>query len=202
VRLDSARTLYDSPRLRLDEECFTTPVGPVMRAVVHHPGAVAIIAQPAPGLLLLVRQYRYPVRRWTLEIPAGTRVPGEELLATAQRELGEEAGFAATRWTRLGAFIPSIGICDEELVVFRAEDLRPVPMQPDHGELVSPAVVRLAECPGLVADGSICDAKTLIALAVLGVTPFAAAPAGSTRGDVDAPSRSVVEAPPAREARR
>ncbi|MFM2092709.1 MAG: hypothetical protein RLZZ127_3198, partial [Planctomycetota bacterium] len=99
-------TRWSSPRFSLIEERWDTVDGAVRRPVVRHPGAVAIIAQPTPDTVLLVRQWRYAVRRWTVEIPAGTRVAGETALATAQRELAEEAGYRAARWTELGTIYP------------------------------------------------------------------------------------------------
>jgi ADP-ribose pyrophosphatase len=165
----SAQQLFASPRFVLVEETFATSDGPVVRPVIHHPGAVAVIAQPAPDRLVLVRQYRYPIRRWTLEIPAGTRVPGEAPEATAARELAEEAGYAAARLTELMRFHPAVGVSDEEMVLYRAEGLTPAAAAPDHGELVAREVVELAALPGLLAAGELSDAKTLIALALLGV---------------------------------
>ena len=115
-----------------------------------------------------MRQYRYPIRRVTWEIPAGTRVPGEDPRATARRELQEEAGFQASELTELCRCFPAVGVSDEELIIYRAAGLSPVPTAPEHGELVSPEVVALRDLPRLVADGRICDAKTLIAMALLG----------------------------------
>lgn len=164
----AADELYASERLRFVVERFATPDGEVVRPAVHHPGAVAVLAVPAPGHLLLVRQYRYPIRRWTLELPAGTRVVGEEPLATARRELAEEAGYAAARWSEVLRFLPTAGLTDEEMIIYRADDLRPCAGTPDHGELVSPQIVPFAELAARRADGSICDAKTLLAMTLLG----------------------------------
>lgn len=158
------------------EETFATSDGEVVRPVIHHPGAVAILAQPAPDTLLLVRQYRYPVRRWTLEIPAGTRVPGEAAEATAARELQEEAGFRAASLEELTRFLPAVGVSDEELIIYRATGLTETATAPEHGELVAREVVALGRLPALLADGLICDAKTLLALALLGLPVTAALP--------------------------
>jgi len=169
VRLLAAETLFASDRFALARERFLTPDGEVERPVIHHPGAVAVIAQPDAHSLILVRQYRYPIRRETWEIPAGTRVPGEAPAATARRELQEEAGFSASTFTEICRFFPAVGVSDEELIVYRADGLAQVPAAPEPGELVSPDVVALRELPALVADGRICDAKTLIAMALLGL---------------------------------
>ncbi|MBA3936347.1 MAG: NUDIX hydrolase [Planctomycetes bacterium] len=169
ARFTSARTIFASPRFALMEETFATSDGAVVRPVIHHPGAVAILAQPTPDTLLLVRQYRYPIRRWTLEIPAGTRVPGEAPEATAARELQEEAGFSAAHLEELTRFLPAVGVSDEELIIYRATGLSEIAAAPEHGELVAREVVALGRVPALLAEGLICDAKTLFALVLIGL---------------------------------
>lgn len=170
--LTGSRSLWRSARFALASEAFATVDGPVERPVIHHPGAVAIIAQPQPDHLVLVRQFRYPVRRWTLEIPAGTRVPGEPPEVTAARELREEAGLATTQLIEVTRFFPAIGVSNEELIIYRALALTEVPAAPEHGELVVREVVALADLPRLHREGLICDAKTLIAASLLGVALF------------------------------
>ena len=120
--------------------------------------------------MVLVRQFRYPIRRWTLEIPAGTRVLGEPPAVTANRELREEAGFSATRLVEVMRFFAAVGVSDEELILYRAFGLSDVPPAPEHGELVAREIVALADLPVLRQQGMICDAKTLIACALLGLT--------------------------------
>lgn len=169
VRLLSAEPRFVHPRLTLAVETFATPDGEVQRPIIHHPGAVAVIAQPEPGTLMLVRQYRYAIRRETLEVPAGTREPGEDPAVTAGRELIEEAGLRAEHLHELLRFLPAPGVSDEETILYRAEGLTPVPTARETGELVHPEIVVLSDCARLCADGLICDAKTLIALTLLGV---------------------------------
>ncbi len=169
------RSLWASPRFSLAAESFATDDGAVERQTIHHPGAVAVIAQPDLASLVLVRQFRYAVRRWTLEIPAGTRVPGEPPWVTAARELQEEAGLSATGFTELTRFFPAVGISDEELIIYRARGLGEVPPAPEHGELVSRVVVSVAELPARIRDGSICDAKTLLACGYFGITTLSPA---------------------------
>lgn len=165
----ASRTLHASARGTLAIESWGTVDGTVERPVLHHPGAVAIIAQPSAGSLLLVRQWRYALRAWTLEIPAGTRVSGEDPAATARRELAEEAGFLAERIDEVLRFWPAPGVSDEELIVYRAHGLAETAAHPDPGELVARQVVPFAELPALVRSGAIRDAKTLLALGLLGI---------------------------------
>ncbi|HVB41404.1 MAG TPA: NUDIX hydrolase [Streptosporangiaceae bacterium] len=110
------------------------------RAVVEHPGAVAVLAMDDAGQVLLIRQYRHPVGRLLWELPAGLRdVAGESLVKTAQRELLEEAGYLAADWQVLADIYTSPGISSERLRIFLARGLTHVPdaereYVPDHEE--------------------------------------------------------------------
>jgi len=167
--LRSSTGIWSSPRFALVEERWDTSDGPVARPAIHHPGAVVVLAEPEPGRVLLVRQWRYPVRRWTLEVPAGTRVPGEPPEASAARELAEEAGYAADRLIEIMRFFPALGVSDEEMIVYRAEGLHEAPGTRDHGELVERHLADRAALRAMALDGRICDGKTLLALALWGV---------------------------------
>jgi ADP-ribose pyrophosphatase len=105
------------------------PDGDVARRdVLEHPGAVAIVALDDAGRVLLIQQYRHPVERLLWEIPAGLRdVPGEPLVATGERELREETGYAARSWHVLADCYPSPGISTERVRVFLARGLAEVP---------------------------------------------------------------------------
>ena len=162
--------------LRLEVDRVREPLpgggfGPLSRReVVRHPGAVAVVARTAADEIVLVRQYRYAAGRTLLEIPAGTREPGEEPDATAVRELAEETGYRAASWRPLGSFFTAPGFCDEVIHLFLAEGLTPGAANPDPGEFVEPVPVSSSECRRLLAgeDGEdgrrIEDAKTLAAL--------------------------------------
>jgi 8-oxo-dGDP phosphatase len=100
----------------------------VGREAIEHPGAVGILAMDEAGQVLLIRQYRHPVGRQLWEIPAGLRdVAGEQPLATAKRELLEEAGYLAADWQVLADFFTSPGITSERLRVYLARGLTSVP---------------------------------------------------------------------------
>lgn len=134
-------TLVSGSVVRVRRDTVRMPDGASAdREVVEHPGAVAVVALDEAGQVLLIRQYRHPVGRLLWEIPAGLRdVAGEPLLATARRELLEEAGYLAARWQVLADFFSSPGISSERLRVFLARDLKRVPdaergYVPDHEE--------------------------------------------------------------------
>ncbi len=136
-----------------------------VREVVRHPGAVVIAAVDAEDKVVLVKQYRHPVGRWLLELPAGGLEPGEDPLAAARRELREEVGLEAKTWRPLGEFYSSPGYASELLHAFLATDLTPVPTQPDDDEeliVVRHPLRGLLDDPALIAD-----AKTLATLLLL-----------------------------------
>jgi ADP-ribose pyrophosphatase len=97
------------------------------RTVVLHPGAVAVVALDDDQRVLMIRQYRHPVQGKLWEIPAGLRdVPGEDLLAAAQRELAEEASYRASQWSVVADWYPSPGFSDERIRCFLARGLEEI----------------------------------------------------------------------------
>jgi 8-oxo-dGTP pyrophosphatase MutT (NUDIX family) len=145
---------------------FVDPDGtPFERDVVRHPGAVAMVAMTDADAVVLVRQYRPAVDRWLLEIPAGTRdVEGEPTEVTARRELAEEVGLAAGSLTLLTCCAITPGFCDEYSSVYLCTDLAPVPAdrQGTDERFMRIEEVPLARFDGLVDDGSIVDATTIL----------------------------------------
>jgi ADP-ribose pyrophosphatase len=111
-----------------------------------------------------VRQYRYPLGRHFLEIPAGKIDPGEDPLHTARRELKEECGYEAGQWQRLATIHPCIGYSNEAIELFLARDLTHVGHAPDDGEFLEVVPVVLAEALEWIRDGKITDQKTIIGL--------------------------------------
>ncbi|MBS3935008.1 MAG: NUDIX hydrolase [Sulfuritalea sp.] len=135
-----------------------------VREYVKHPGAVVVIAVLDNGKLLFERQYRHPLRRVFLEIPAGKIDPGEHILDTARRELREETGYQAKLWRHLGTLHPCIGYADERIEIFWAQGLSFIGAEPDHGEILEICEISLADALLAVRDGDITDAKSVAAL--------------------------------------
>ncbi len=133
-------------------------------AVVRHPGAAAIVALGADGKIAILRQWRHAVGGWLWEIPAGCRNEGEDWLACARRELGEEAGVAAARWDRLGSIVTIPSFCDERIELFLARDLSPGSGCLDHDEVITVTRVTLDEAFAMIARGDIVDAKSIAGL--------------------------------------
>ena len=95
----------------------------IQRAIVRHPGSAVMMAVDERGRTLLVQQFRLPAQTKMWELPAGRLDPGESPLDAAKRELKEETGYSAKRWTELVSFFPSPGFLGEKMTVFVAEDL-------------------------------------------------------------------------------
>ena len=132
--------------------------------VVEHPGSVAIAAMLGEREVLLVRQYRHPLRATMWEIPAGKCESGESPLEGALRELAEETGYRAARVELLASVAMTPGFCDEVLHLVLARDLTPGAQSLDEDERIEARTVTLDEAMAMVQRGEIADAKTLLAL--------------------------------------
>ncbi|MEY3201679.1 MAG: hypothetical protein RIR70_1229 [Pseudomonadota bacterium] len=135
-----------------------------VREYIKHPGAVAIVALTDAGQIVMEHQYRHPVGKVFLEIPAGKLDPAEPPLACAQRELLEETGYQAARWQHLGTIHPCIGYADEHIEIFLARSLTKTERQLDDGELLDVVELSFDGVLASVMQGAITDAKTISAL--------------------------------------
>lgn len=140
------------------------------REVVEHPGAVCVIAVLGADVLL-VRQYRTPVARVMLELPAGTldRMSDgsiEDPARAAPRELGEETGYDAATWRSLGRFWTAPGFTDELMHLYLATDLEPMEdyRGPDEDEVLDVVRMPWREAVEMAENGEIADAKTIVGL--------------------------------------
>jgi len=138
--------------------------------VVEHTGSFGIIALTSADEIVLVRQYRHPVRRMLWEIPAGTAETSEAPIRGALRELAEETGFRAARIRPLGSFFMTPGFCNEIMYFFAAEELTPGIQALDEDERIDVACFTLDRAWQLVREGKIADVKTLLALQWTGGT--------------------------------
>ncbi|MEQ1897973.1 MAG: NUDIX hydrolase [Vicinamibacterales bacterium] len=167
------RKVFEGRVFSVAVETITLPNGHRLDAeVVRHPRSVVIVPIDDEGRVILVRQYRHAVGRWLWELPAGSTNPGEDEHAAAARECHEEVGLVPSKLERLGAFFPTPGYCDEEMVFFRATGLRePGPGEADaHAdadEEIEPCAFTVAAAQALVASGEIADLKTVAGLALV-----------------------------------
>lgn len=157
--------VFDGVLLKVHRDEVRLPDGKTgVREYITHPGAVAIIAVLPDGRLIFERQFRYPLHRAFLEIPAGKIDPGETIEACARRELREETGYEAALWEHIGVMHPCIGYSNERIEVFLARELTHVGHQWDEGEFLELLSLSLDEVRSAVARGEITDGKTMTAL--------------------------------------
>jgi 8-oxo-dGTP pyrophosphatase MutT (NUDIX family) len=167
VETIDSKTVYEGPvaSVRIDRIRHADGTE-VERQIVAHPGAVAVVAHDDVHIYL-VRQPREAVGEdATLELPAGKLdVPGETPLDCARRELAEEVGLSAERWTELKRFYTSPGFAEEEVTVYLATALRWVEDRPEVDERIEVAPWPLDDLDGAIAESA--DAKSLIGLLML-----------------------------------
>jgi ADP-ribose pyrophosphatase len=138
------------------------------RELVRHPGAAAVVPILPDGRIVLVRQFRYPLGRETLEIPAGKLEPGEDPQECILRELQEEAGYKAGSIKHLSTICTAPGFTDEVIHLYEASQLQPSQLQPDDDEFLQVQVFTLEEIRQMIHSGEIEDAKTIVSLLLHG----------------------------------
>ncbi len=167
-RLREIRTgseeIFDGLILHVQRDTVALPNGnSAVREVIRHIGAVCVIPVLENGDVIIERQYRYPLDRIILEIPAGKLdAPDEDRLSAIQRELREETGYTAGSWTVLGDFHPAPAYSDEFITMYMARDLKKGDRHLDEDEFLDVYTVPLKELVEDVMAGRISDAKTQV----------------------------------------
>ena len=166
----SSRVAYDGKLFRVIAEEIREGNGKeAMREVVRHGGSTVILAVDGRKsrknpLVLIERQYRHAAQQYLYEIPAGKLEANEDRLAGAKRELQEETGYTAKKWSKLAKYYPSPGFLGEWMQVFLAEGLTPGKTSPDDDEWLELQMVPLKEVLRVIDAGKMQDGKTIIAV--------------------------------------
>ena len=134
------------------------------REIVEHPGSVGIIAITDDGHLVLVKQFRKPVEKTLLEIPAGKIEINEEPKETALRELYEETGYRAEKIEYLFEFYTSPGFSNEKMYLFLATELIEGNAEPEDDEYIEIEKIKLENLIEMILKGEIVDSKTIIGI--------------------------------------
>ncbi|MES2018075.1 MAG: NUDIX hydrolase [Pseudomonadota bacterium] len=154
---------YDGSFLKIARDQVSLPNGATtFREYIKHPGAVVVLAILDDGSVLLERQFRYPLERVFIELPAGKIDPGEDILACAKRELQEETGYTASDWQFVTTIHNAIAYSDEHLDLFVARGLTAGPCKLDEHEFLETFSATLPEMLEMVRSGQITDVKTII----------------------------------------
>jgi ADP-ribose pyrophosphatase len=163
----SSVTVYQGPLFRVQHDKIVEPGGRENeRDVIRHNGSVVILAvddskSKKNPWIVLERQYRHAANQYLWELPAGKLEPGEDPLTGAKRELSEETGYRAKKWSPLVEYYPSPGFLGETMKIFLAEGLRAGEAHPEEDEEIELRLVRLNDVLKMIEKGAILDGKTL-----------------------------------------
>lgn len=170
VQVLSSVLSYDGPLFRVYTDMVREPGGHASRRdVIRHNGSVVILAvddsrSTRDPLIVMERQYRHAAGQYLWELPAGKMDEGEKPLAAAKREMIEETGYRAKRWSKLVRYFASPGFLGEWMQVFLAEGLTEGMAEPEDDERIEFKLIPLSEILAMIEDGKIADGKTLIAV--------------------------------------
>jgi ADP-ribose pyrophosphatase len=161
----NSQSIYKGRAFNVCQDKVRLPDGRTVELdIVDHNDAVTIVPVDEEGAVWFIRQFRYPVAQIMLELPAGVMEVGEQPKKSAQRELREEIGLAATELKALGGCYLAPGYSTEYMHIFLATGLYPDPLPGDKDEFLSSEKIPLAQALNLAQTGKIKDAKSLVAL--------------------------------------
>lgn len=161
----SSQRVFNGRAVKLRVDTIQEPGGrTTTREIVEHPDCIAVVALDAQGNVLLEKQFREAVGKELLEIPAGGIDPGESPEDAVRREMQEETGYLPQTLRRLGGFYSAPGYSTEYLYLYLASDLVPGQLQAEDTESIRVVRTPLADIPGLITSGALCDAKSIAGL--------------------------------------
>ena len=163
-KIISSQKVFDGRVFTVTVDTVTEGDLTYQRDVVRHKGSAVIIPIHDDGTVVLVRQYRHPVVRYLLEVPAGTLDDGERPEIGAARELEEELGLIAGRLQKLSEFFVSPGFCEEKMWIYLATELTEGKQLLDDDEILDVVRLPMGEALEMISSGEIQDAKTIIGL--------------------------------------
>jgi ADP-ribose pyrophosphatase len=164
MKITASKEVYSCKLFKVTEDKAVDPKTKFKmgRSIVRHPGSAVMMAMDDKKRILLVRQYRMPADKRLWELPAGKIDDGEKPLDAAKRELAEETGYKAKKWTKLASFYPSPGFVQEKMTLFLATGLTAGDATPMEDEQIETRWFKRKEVHQMIREGKIEDAKTII----------------------------------------
>ena len=164
MKIKSSKQVYDCGLFQVTEDrAVDEKTGfEIKRSVVRHIGSAVMMAVDAKKRVLLVRQYRLPAGKYLWELPAGRLEAGEKPLDASKRELIEETGYRAKKWSKLASFWVSPGFVQERMTIFLAEDLTEGEATPMDDERIEVRWFKRKEVAKMIDASKIEDAKTIV----------------------------------------
>jgi ADP-ribose pyrophosphatase len=173
ARVFGSKVVYQGRVFSVTQDNVEEPGGVVAtRDVVRHNGSVVVLAvedtrNPADPDILVIRQYRHAAGHFLWELPAGRIEPGEKVIASGKRELAEETGYRARKWSVHTKYFASPGFVGETMTILLARDLTAGIATPEEDEKIEVRMTPLSELLRLIRAGSILDGKTQIGVLLL-----------------------------------
>jgi ADP-ribose pyrophosphatase len=164
MKITSSNEVYNCGLFRVTEDRAVDEKTKfeIKRSVVRHIGSAVMMAVDEKKRVLLVRQYRLPAEKDLWELPAGRLDDGEKPIDAAKRELQEETGYRARKWTKLASFWASPGYVQERMTIFLAEDLKAGEATPMEDERIETRWFKRKDLARMIRGGKIEDAKTMV----------------------------------------
>jgi ADP-ribose pyrophosphatase len=164
------KTIYEGRVFTIHVDDVQYPSGNhTIREVAEHGGGAVVLAADANRNIVLIRQHRYPLHAFIWELPAGKLDRGEDPLGCAKRELAEETGYRADRWTKLTAIYTSPGFCSEQLHIYLAESISPRPegrALEEGEETMTVSSVPIDDAAAMIDRGEIVDGKSICGILI------------------------------------
>lgn len=163
MKIITSKQLLKTPIFTVSQDVALDPDGfEIKRAIIHHGGSAVMMPVDEKKRILLVRQYRLPAKQYLWELPAGRIDEGENALQAAKRELIEETGYRAKKWSKLGEFYASPGFLAEKMTIYLASGLTAGEKKPMEDERIEARWFKWREIDKAIEAGEILDAKTQI----------------------------------------
>ncbi len=163
MKIITSKELLKTPIFTVSQDVALDPDGfEIKRAIIHHGGSAVMMPVDDKKRILLVKQYRLPAKQYLWELPAGRIDEGENALQAAKRELIEETGYRAKKWSKLGEFYASPGFLAEKMTIYLATGLTAGEKKPMEDERIETRWFKWREIDKAIEKGEILDAKTQI----------------------------------------